>query len=239
MAENDEGFKFVASNKPAAETPNDDAANAKASAAAKSQQQKSDEQRARDEEQAAREAPDEANVDGEVGFGINQVNPQTASAGKIEGAKVDESEAEAVRELGPVKVYNPNTGLGKRVGGPFLDELELEEAERRRAIMEGRQPDYTNMAGSVGVPLYTAGMMANALGGGRPEVADMIEANADNPKVGPNPIGEVAAANAPSQELVDAKNAEEKARKEGSDSEVTSHDTPGVVFAAPVENQSK
>jgi hypothetical protein len=235
MADNNEGFKFVASNKPAAETPNNDAANAKASAAATEEQRKQNE----DNRAARANKNNENDNNGEVGFGPDQVNPVTASADKIEGASVDTSEADEIREREPVNVYNPNTGLGKRVGGPFLDELELEEAERRRAIMEGREPDYTNMAGSAGVPLYTAGQMASALAGGRPEAADMIDANADNPNVGPNPIGKVNVAGNPDREVLRVKDEEEKARKEGNNEAITSHDTPGVVFAAPVENQGK
>lgn len=192
------------------------------------------------DEEKARRAEDEAPVGEEVGFGVNQVNPVTAPVDKIEGAKVDESDAERIRAGQKVNVYNPNTGLGKRVGGPFADELELEEAERRRAIMERRDPDYSDMAGSAGVPLFTAGMMANAFGGGQPAVAQMIEGNADNDKLGPTPVTQVDLVGANvTEEILEVKEQEDRIRQEGNNDVVTSHDNPGVVFAAPVENSGR
>jgi hypothetical protein len=54
-----------------------------------------------------------------------------------------------------VKLYNVNDGLTGRTGGPYLDQEQANQAEIRRAEIEGREPDLNGMqpyAGSVLVP---------------------------------------------------------------------------------------
>lgn len=94
----------------------------------------------------------------------------------------------------PEKLYNPHDGLGKRDGGPYLDQIELEQAEIRRAKVEGREPDFENLQGTAGVRLVTAEELVkypkkpeNWI----PDAAAMVDALADNPDVGPSPVGEL------------------------------------------------
>lgn len=168
-----------------------------------------------------------------LGTGEGQISPATSNPAALENAKVDEKDAEWVRSGKKEAVFNPNTGLGVRVGGPFLDDLELEAAERRRAVIENRKPDYTNMAGAAGVPLYTAGQMANAFGGGHPAVAHMIEDNADNDGVGPNPVTHVDLVGYGDQAVFETKKEEQEASRNVDNTKISSHDNPGVVFSDP------
>lgn len=55
-----------------------------------------------------------------------------------------------------VPLYNPNDGLTGRDGGPYLDQEEMRIAEERRAIVEGRKPDYKNPGPTAGIQLRTA-----------------------------------------------------------------------------------
>lgn len=173
----------------------------------------------------------------DVGFSHGNVNPVTATDTQLEQANVDKSDAERIAELPPRKVYNPNAGLRPRVGGPYLDNLELEDAEKRRAVLEGREPDYTNMAGSAGVPLVTSAELANMVGGGNPAVADFIDDNADNDQLGPTPLGEVAF-HGTNIDVVEASLDENRARREFDNTKVSSHDQPGVVFTSPVSSKT-
>lgn len=42
------------------------------------------------------------------------------------------------------ELFNANAGLSGRDGGPYLDDVQRQEAEIRRAAVEGREPDLTN-----------------------------------------------------------------------------------------------
>lgn len=53
-------------------------------------------------------------------------------------------------------LYNPNDGVTGRDGGPYLDQLQLEEAERRRAEIEGREPNFERPGSIAGVTLVDA-----------------------------------------------------------------------------------
>jgi hypothetical protein len=165
-----------------------------------------------------------------VGTGEGQVSAATSNVSALENASVDEKDAEWVRSGEKEAVYNPNTGLGVRVGGPYLDDIELREAEKRRAAIEHREPDYENMAGCAGVPLYTAGQMANAFGGGHPAVAQMIEDNKDNPKVGPNPVTEVDLVGYGEREVFETKKEEQKALRDVDNTKVTSYDNADTNY---------
>lgn len=58
-----------------------------------------------------------------------------------------------------VKLYGVHQGLTGRDGGPYLDQIERIEAEKRRAVVEGREPaDLTNpdaLPATAGTPLVT------------------------------------------------------------------------------------
>lgn len=83
-------------------------------------------------------------------------------------ADVDTSEdqkAQEMREAGSgipetkkVALYNANDGVVGRDGGPYLDVVEMENAERVRARKEDREPDYdpASMASTAGINLVPA-----------------------------------------------------------------------------------
>lgn len=51
------------------------------------------------------------------------------------------------------RLYNPNDNITGRDGGPYLDIEEAKAAERRRAEVEGREPDFEDMPATAGIPL--------------------------------------------------------------------------------------
>jgi hypothetical protein len=75
----------------------------------------------------------------------------------------------------PVKLYNANDGLTGRDGGPYLDIEEARAAEKRRAFVEDREPDYDNMPLGAGVKLVNAQQLVSVEG-----VAN-IPSQSDNP----------------------------------------------------------
>lgn len=52
-----------------------------------------------------------------------------------------------------VHLYNAAHGKTPRTGGPYLDDVEREQAEERRAKIEGREPDLDNAPAAVGTVL--------------------------------------------------------------------------------------
>ena len=52
-------------------------------------------------------------------------------------------------------LYNPNDGLHGRDGGPYLDQVQREAAEKQIAFREGREPDYDNLPLTAGTPLVS------------------------------------------------------------------------------------
>ena len=62
-----------------------------------------------------------------------------------------------------VKLYNIHQGLTGRDGGPYLDQIERIEAEKRRAVVEGREPaDLTKpdeLPATAGTPLVTGAQL--------------------------------------------------------------------------------
>lgn len=54
-----------------------------------------------------------------------------------------------------VDLYNANHGKTPRSGGPYLDDVEQELAEVRRAKVEDREPDLDNPPAAVGTVLVT------------------------------------------------------------------------------------
>jgi hypothetical protein len=69
--------------------------------------------------------------------------------------KRNEATDEQKRELTEVGLYNAQEGLVTRSGGPYLDDLERENAEVKRARIEGREPDLVNPGPHVGTLLVT------------------------------------------------------------------------------------
>lgn len=94
-----------------------------------------------------------------------------------------------------VDLYDANEGLVKRDGGPYLDVLEREQAEIRRAKIEGRQPDLDNPPPVAGTQLVTKAQLleqdASRLGrmphGVEPNVEPMATYEADLSSAADNP----------------------------------------------------
>lgn len=51
------------------------------------------------------------------------------------------------------KLFNVNDGLTGRDGGPYLDEVEMRDAEKHRAAVENRKPDLDNPGSTAGTYL--------------------------------------------------------------------------------------
>lgn len=178
----------------------------------------------------SRPEDDEA-ATGVLGSGHGDFNPVTATDSQLGRAKLSEdaeNERKRIEALPEVPLYNPNAGLTPRVGGPYLDVLELERAETQRAVFENREPNYDDMAGTAGVTLMTAGQVAN-LHGGSPALAQFIEAHADDDKLGPTPVTTVPMAGT-NLDVIEVAEQEKKARQDWDNTKVTSHDQPGTVF---------
>lgn len=86
-----------------------------------------------------------------------------------------------------VKLYNVNDGLTGRDGGPYLDRVEMHNAETQRAAVEGRDPDYNNLQPTAGVQLVSAGVLINNAGAnnvpsqdGSGALAAMVDLAAEN-----------------------------------------------------------
>ncbi len=80
-----------------------------------------------------------------------------------------------------IPVYNIHDGLKGRNGGPFLDEVQREEAEKRAARIEGRKPNLDEPeASSASDELVTAAVLlktwADTLPAGTVLTEDLIEA---------------------------------------------------------------
>lgn len=52
-----------------------------------------------------------------------------------------------------VDLYNVNEGVHGRTGGPYLDDVQARAEEDRRALIEGREPNYDDLQPFVGVQL--------------------------------------------------------------------------------------
>lgn len=67
-----------------------------------------------------------------------------------------------------VKLYNEHDNLTGRDGGPYLDQVEAIEAEKRRAVVEGREPaDLSKphlLPATAGIPLVTAAQLVASSG---------------------------------------------------------------------------
>lgn len=61
-----------------------------------------------------------------------------------------------------VDLYDANEGVVGRDGGPYLDIEERREAEKRRAYVEGREPDFDNLPATAGTKLVTASQLLDA-----------------------------------------------------------------------------
>lgn len=58
-----------------------------------------------------------------------------------------------------VALYNAQHGKTPRTGGPYLDDVEREQAEIRRAKVEGREPDLDNPPPTAGTVLVPKSML--------------------------------------------------------------------------------
>jgi hypothetical protein len=133
-------------------------------------------------------------------------------------------------------LFNPNDGLTGRDGGPYLDQVEMQQAEERRAKVEEREPDYDNLQPTAGVPLVTAATLASTYNStaipsqsGRDPMAEVVNAVADNPDVGPTPL-----ATSPSTEEI------EEVGEENPATEPQTSGSPATqVFLSPEEIQEQ
>ena len=62
-----------------------------------------------------------------------------------------------------IPLFNPNDGITGRNGGPYLDEVQAQQDEIRRAKVEQREPDLENPGPNAGIQLSTAAQMVAAL----------------------------------------------------------------------------
>jgi hypothetical protein len=130
----------------------------------------------------------------------------------------------------PTPLYNPNDGLTGRDGGPYLDVVEMKDAERRRAEVEDREPDYDNLQPTAGVPLVRAETLATTANStaipsqaGRAPLAEVVNAVADNEDVGPKPLAEAPTADEIQAEV-------EKLDTEDGNNDPTAVGSPTPVF---------
>lgn len=82
-----------------------------------------------------------------------------------------------------IKMYNPHDGLTGRDGGPYLDQVENEAAEIRRAKIEDREPDLVNPPPAAGTPLVTGPelvKMANPASNPSQQGNDVVSLAIDN-----------------------------------------------------------
>jgi hypothetical protein len=77
------------------------------------------------------------------------------------------------------RLYNANDGVTGRDGGPYLDEVEVIRAEERRALVEGREPDYDNPPATAGIQLNTAAQMMFTVDVNRPSTTTAAFDEAD------------------------------------------------------------
>lgn len=61
-------------------------------------------------------------------------------------------------------LFNAHDGITGRDGGPYLDKEEARLAEERRAIVEGREPDYEDTPASAGIVLVSASQLLHGVG---------------------------------------------------------------------------
>lgn len=144
--------------------------------------------------------------------------------------------------MGTVPLFNPNNGLTGRDGGPYLDETELVDAERRRAVVEDREPDLDNPPAIAGVPLVTAGqLMTTANSSHLPSQSgnnflQQAVNNVAEEKMGPMAVGKQPDAST----LADAQNkAVESHNKEASKDEPKSLADPFSEAVAPKPGKLK
>lgn len=80
--------------------------------------------------------------------------------------------------MGTVPLFNPNDGLTGRNGGPYLDEVQAQQDEIRRAKIEGREPDLDKPGANAGIQLSTAAQMLASLTLSNNPSMDVARANA-------------------------------------------------------------
>jgi hypothetical protein len=77
-------------------------------------------------------------------------------------------------------LFNPNDGFTGRDGGPYLDEVQAQESERRRAVVEDREPDLENPGANAGIALATAAeMLAKQNVNSAPSKQNALDAEAE------------------------------------------------------------
>jgi hypothetical protein len=115
-----------------------------------------------------------------------------------------------------LKLYNPHDGLTGRDGGPYLDQVEREAAEIRRAKIENREPDLENPPAVAGTPLVTGAQLAaianpasNPSQQGNDVLAQAVDNIATNDDFAVKSVAEVPAGTLTGVENVTPENANE------------------------------
>ena len=86
----------------------------------------------------------------------SDVEPDAPLLGSAELNEAPEEEGVVDKEF-----FNVHDGTKGRLKGVYLDEEERRNAERLRATLEDREPDYENLPSAAGTPLVTKGQLVD------------------------------------------------------------------------------
>jgi hypothetical protein len=103
--------------------------------------------------------------------------------------------------MGEVKLYNVQEGLHGRGPGMYSDREEQIAAEKRAALVEGREPDFDNLPPTAGTVLVTAEQLVAASTVNAPSYLDSQErADVAQAMVDAAPVEHVAVVEIPDEE---------------------------------------
>jgi hypothetical protein len=106
--------------------------------------------------------------------------------------------------MGEVKLYNVQEGLHGRGPGMYSDREEQIAAEKRAALVEGREPDFDNLPPTAGTVLVTAEQLVAASTVNAPSYLDSQErADVAQAMVDAAPVEHVAVVEVPDEEEVE------------------------------------
>lgn len=91
--------------------------------------------------------------------------------------------------------YNIHSGLKGRDGGPYLDQIERQVAEERRAVAEGREPNYSDpLPATAGTPLVPAALVVDNSLTSNPSMANRpgLELILEDSNLGDNAPGDAS-----------------------------------------------
>jgi hypothetical protein len=93
------------------------------------------------------------------------------------------TQPEEASEPSDVNLYLAADGLTGRDGGPYLDQEERRLAEKRRAFVEDREPDYDHPAATAGTVLVNASQLVDTASVNQPSNSGDKKTEADNKAV--------------------------------------------------------